>query len=154
MLLFIPCRPGSLLPMLCCGQEKVPLGHLVEPEENLLPNSETQLVWELYYLCDSTEQWGTGKLTQSCEDIGHWVARLHSDMGLWIWGDQAEGGSLLLVSLKGNLRQQLLESCSQLGSPKPKTLYLWGNMIQINTLKWLLESLPEPYAYPSFLENF
>lgn len=30
--------------MLYCEQEKVPLDHLVEPAENLLPNSETQLV--------------------------------------------------------------------------------------------------------------
>lgn len=40
----VPCRSAFLLSMLCCGQEKVPLEALVEPAENLLSNSETQLV--------------------------------------------------------------------------------------------------------------
>lgn len=44
VLLPVPYRPGLLLPMLCCEQEKGPLDLMVEPAENLLPNSETQLV--------------------------------------------------------------------------------------------------------------
>lgn len=108
VLLLIPCSPKLLLPMLCYGQEKVFLDHLVEPAENLLPNSETRLVWEFYYLCDSAEQRGTGKLSQSCEDIGDqgiWGSCIltWAFMGLWMWGDQAEMGSLLLDPLEDRI---------------------------------------------------
>lgn len=148
MLLLISCRPGSLLPMLCHGQEKVPLDHLVEPAENLLPNSETQLVWELCYLCDSAEQWGTGKLSRSCGDIGDrgsWAAFWHGTVNV---GRQGRSGISAAGSPQGQDFTQLLESCSNCQVPKPKALYLWGSVTQISTLKWLLEPALDPRPVP------
>lgn len=131
LLLLIPRRPGSLLPMLCRWQEKVPLDHLVEPAENLLPNSETQLVWELCYLCDSAEQWGTGKLSQSCGDIGDqgsWATCWHGVVNV---GRQGRCGISAAGSPQEQDFAQLLESCSNWEVPKPKVVYPWGSMTQI-----------------------
>ena len=115
--------------MLYCGQEKVLLDHLVEPAKNLLPNSETQLVWELYYLCDSAEQWGTGKWSWSCGDIGgqgSWVAsfRLGPSRSCECGEARKKWDFCWYIPLGDRILPACSEEMLYLGNPQLKMLYL------------------------------
>lgn len=156
--MLIPCRPELLLPMLYCEQEKVPLDHLVEPAENLLPNSETQLVWELYYLCDSAEQWGTGKLSCLVGTLGSKAAGI---VALWChpsWGYE-HGANRQKRHLTGfplggeTLHKNFRSQAPRAKSPSQRHLPVWGSITQTSTLKRLLESRPLLQLFPLFLED-
>ena len=122
-----------------CGQEKVLLDHLVEPAKNLLPNSETQLVWELYYLCDSAEQWGTGKLSWSCGDIagqGSWVAsfRLGPSRSCECGGTRKKWDFCWCILLGDRILPWCSEEMLQLGNPQGEEALPVGSMTHVSAL--------------------